>query len=317
MQVEVNVLKRRDQASLTAVEQAFHSGPLAQAVQTAPAIERRRGLSQEQFEREYRMQNRPVLLEGFVADWPAVRTWSFEHLAKRCASAQVTVNSYSSKTAREVNFADFVKMLTANRSATAPIYLQEWYYQTACPWLAEDMPELAICQYDFRRNLYGAEASTNHQLWIGQQGGITRLHQDSYMVDVMHAQLVGEKLWYVMGPKAELNNNDRGEPDLQGLCQSINTQLMQCLMKPGDVLYLPAMWFHRIELLSDSIGLGRKCLDESNLKMHIHQRMAELLALSLNPDEVKLTHPELYNVVMIRNRAWANRMNIDLSKLRP
>jgi hypothetical protein len=70
-------------------------------------------------------------------------------------------------------------------------------------------------------------------------------------------------------------------------------------------------------LLSDSIGLGRKCLDEANLRMHIYQRMTELLALALNQEEVKRTHPELFNVVMMRSRAWAKRMNIDLSNLRP
>ena len=92
---------------------------------------------------------------------------------------------------------------------------------------------------------------------------------------------------------------------------------MQCVIDPGDVLYLPALWFHRIELLRDSIGLGRKCLDRKHLRLHIHQRMAELLALALNPEEVKGTHPELFNVLMMRNRTWAQRMNIDLSKLRP
>ena len=44
--------------------------------------------------------------------------------------------------------------------------LQEWYYQTTCPWLSEDIPDLDIAQYDFRRNLYGEAISSNHQLWI-------------------------------------------------------------------------------------------------------------------------------------------------------
>jgi hypothetical protein len=77
------------------------------------------------------------------------------------------------------------------------------------------------------------------------------------------------------------------------------------------------MWFHRIELRSDSIGLERKWLDEVNLRLHIRQRMAELLAIGLNADEVKRTHPELFDVVILRNRAWAKRMGIDLAKLRP
>jgi hypothetical protein len=314
---EENLLKRRDLDSLTAVERAFQVGPLAESLDRAPVIERRRGLAREEFEREYRKQGRPVVLEGFAADWPSVRTWTFDGLAKRCGSVPVIVSSYSSKAARPTTFGEFVAMLKASAGSGAPpIYLQEWYYKTSCPELAEDMPELDIARYDFRRNLYGDAASTNHQLWIGQKGGITRLHQDAYSVDVMHAQIAGEKLWYIMGPKAELRTGPHGDLDLDALCTSAGTQLTRFVLSPGDVLYLPALWYHRIELLSDSIGLGRKCLDEANLRMHIRQRMGELLALALNQDELRQTHSELFDVVMTRGRALAHQMDIDLSKLR-
>ncbi len=80
------------------------------------------------------------------------------------------------------------------------------------------------------------------------------------MLDAMHVQLVGEKRWYAMPPQAGLKYLDDGSPDWQGLIDEPTTELMQCTLKHGDVLYLPALWWHRIELLSDSIGLGRKCL---------------------------------------------------------
>jgi hypothetical protein len=119
-----------------------------------------------------------------------------------------------------------------------------------------------------------------------------------------------------MGPKAELRIDQRGQLDLDALCKSPGTQLMRFVLRPGDVLYLPAWWYHRIELLSDSIGLGRKCLDEANLRLHIRQRLGELLALALNQDELRQTHSELFDVVMERGRALAQLMDIDLSKLR-
>lgn len=313
-----NVLRRRDRDSLARVEAAFHTGSLAAAAQAAPEIPSRTGLTKTEFDKEYRNGQRPVILRGHVADWPSVRTWTMQGLAERVGDTTVVVDSYSSAASRRVPFAEFARLLRASAGTdAAPIYLQEWYYQTTNPELAQDMPELDIAQYDFRRNLYGGEASTNHQLWLGQQGAVTRLHQDSYMVDVMHAQIVGEKHWYVMGPDAVLDDKYGDDRDLRALRESPATQLMQCRLRPGDLLYLPAMWFHRIELRTDSIGLGRKCLDEVNLRLHIRQRMAELLALSLNADEVKQTHPELFDVVLLRNRAWAQRMGIDLAKLRP
>lgn len=318
MYYEANVLKRRDVASLRTVEGAFRDGPIAAALRTAPSIERRRNLDANTFECEYRRGIRPVILQGAAASWPAVREWSFKGLAERCGDTRVVVDSYSSQRAREATFSEFVQLLEENTgNGAAPLYLQEWYYQEHCAQLAADLPELDIAQYDFRRELYGEAVSTNHQLWIGQKGGITRLHQDSYMVDVMHVQLVGTKRWSVMGPYADLSAVDDGPVNFDSLVENPETQLMQCVLEPGDVLYLPAQWFHRIELLEDSMGLGRKCLDPMHLKLHVRQRMAELLAIALNAEEVKETHPELFNVVMARNRTWARRMKIDLSKLRP
>lgn len=317
MPQEENLLKRRDIGILKIVEQAFNSGPLAESLGGAPALERRQGMTLEQFEKEYRAPGRPVVLEGYAADWPSVRDWSFDSLAQRCGHIPVVISAYTSSAARDATFGEFVTLLKeAPPNGAPPIYLQEWYYKTSCPELADDMPELDIAHYDFRRDLYGAAASTNHQLWLGQAGGITRLHQDAYSVDVMHVQIVGEKLWYIMGPAAELRFGQRGEPDLETLCKSPDTQLMRFVLSPGDVLYLPAWWYHRIVLLTDSIGLGRKCLDEANLSTHIRQRMGELLALALNPDELRQTHSELFDVVMTRARALANQMNIDLSRLR-
>jgi hypothetical protein len=313
-----NLLKNRDRASIDAIEASIAGGALARAVRNAPSIERRTAFDPAEFEAQYRRTLRPVIVEGLIEEWPARRHWSFDYLLSRCNTARVVVDSYNSKRAREVTFGDFISMLSANRGAgDEPIYLQEWLYMADCPFLADDLPELPIAQYDFRRALYGESISTNHQLWIGQQGATTRLHQDSYVIDVMHAQIVGRKHWVVMNPDAFLGLDDSGELDFEALANDPGARIMTCELGPGDVLYLPAEWWHRVLLLEDSIGLGRKCLDQINLQRHIRLRLAELLALALNHDTVKETHPELYKVVVLRNRAWARLLDIDLEQLRP
>lgn len=314
--MELNMLRGRDRATIDLLESSFRSGLLGEAMKSAGQIERRVKLSPQEFDQEFREKSRPVVIEGLMENWPALQKWSFDYLVRACGECSVTVDSYNSQRARKVTFSEFVQMLKSN-SSDQPIYLQEWLYMADCPLLAEDLPELPIAQYDFRRNLYGEKISTNHQLWIGQQGATTRTHQDSYFIDVMHAQIVGEKHWCVLGPNSYLSRNKNGGLDCASLIDDPATEIMQCVLKPGDVIYLPAQWWHRIQLLTDSIGLGRKCLDQANLQKHIHTRFAELLSLALNHDAVKETHPELYKVVVLRNQAWAKLMNIDLAKLRP
>lgn len=315
---DVNLLKRRDKAGIDLIENSIRSGPLADAKNKARPIERRTRLTPDVFENEFRRTLTPVVIEGLLDEWPALKKWSFGFLAEKCGDARVVIDSYDSAAARETSFADFVTKLAATAATgQSPIYLQEWLYRASCPQLAEDLPELAIAQYDYRQKLYGEKISTNHQLWIGQKGATTRLHQDSYLIDVMHAQIMGEKHWFVMSPNATLTPDKNSNPDFSSLIENPDIRMMQCVLRPGDVLYLPALWWHRIELQSDSIGLGRKCLDEVNVREHIRLRLAELMALALNHEQVKQAHPELYKVVILRNLAWAKLLDIDLTKLRP
>jgi hypothetical protein len=318
MESQPNLLSNRYREAIDKIEASFKTGTLGEAMRNAPLIERRVRLSPAEFEQEYRRELKPVIVEGLMEDWPSLQTWDFDYLVSRCGDARVVVDSYNSQRAREVTFREFVEMLRAGGGeGRQPIYLQEWLFMKDAPQLAEDMPELPIAQYDFRRNLYGEKISTNHQLWIGQKGATTRIHQDSYYMDVMHAQIVGEKHWCVMSPNAFLGRDESGEFDFASLANNPDVQILQCVLKPGEVVYLPALWWHRIEILEDSIGLGRKCLDEVNLQKHTHMRFSELLSLALNHDYVKEAYPELYNVVILRNRTWAKLLNIDLTKLRP
>ena len=317
METQPNILKNRDKASIDLVEQCFCTGALREAVATAPEIPRRKNLDVEEFDHEFRKKAKPVVIEGLMEDWPAIGKWDFEYLSSKCSDSKVVLDSYDSKRAREATFGEFVKLLKSQEPGSAPIYLQEWYYQASCPFLSGDLVELPIAQYDFRRNLYGEKISTNHQLWIGQKGAKTRLHQDSYLIDVMHAQISGSKQWCVMSPNASLTRDAAGVLSFEGLIDNPEVQILTCTLQPGDVVYLPALWWHRIVLLSDSIGLGRKCLDETNMREHLRMRLAELMALALNHDEVKKAHPELYKVVVLRNLTWAKLLDIDLSKLRP
>ena len=51
-------------------------------------IDRRQAssLSAESFVREYEAQNKPVIINGLVSHWPALRKWSPAYLSRACGS---------------------------------------------------------------------------------------------------------------------------------------------------------------------------------------------------------------------------------------
>ena len=56
---------------------------------TAVGIERREGLSADEFLEGYYAVNRPVILTGEMADWPALRLWTPDYLKARLKAARV------------------------------------------------------------------------------------------------------------------------------------------------------------------------------------------------------------------------------------
>jgi len=314
----MNELASTDPEVIADIERSIADGVLSRAFDMAPSIDVREGLSVADFDAEYRAAGQPVVIRGMAADWPAVRDWSFTGLAARCGDVEVTVDSYSRAKAQPMRFADFVVLMERpDRGASEPLYLQEWLYRAISPELADDLPDLPIAAYDFRRELYGESIAANHQLWIGEAGATTRIHQDSYFIDVMHVQIRGIKRWSVFGPEASLTRDAAGRLDFETLAADPAARPLRADIAPGDVIFLPALWWHHVRLLSDSIGLGRKALDPVNLREHVWLRLNELMALALNHEEIRRTHPDMYGGVVARNRAWARLLDLDLSNLRP
>src|SRR5688572_26814137 len=100
---QANALKRFDKQGTTALESMFTTPAVGRALQNAPHIPRRRGLSVVEFDYEYRGREKPVLIEGIADDWPALRCWSFAYLAECCGASPVVVNGYDSAGSREMS----------------------------------------------------------------------------------------------------------------------------------------------------------------------------------------------------------------------
>src|SRR5580658_3117340 len=80
------------------------------------AVERRAasGLPYAEFLQEYVATNRPVVVEGAVAQWPAMQKWTPQFFKTRFGSKMVDV-SYSDK----MTFSDFIDAVEAS-SENAP-----------------------------------------------------------------------------------------------------------------------------------------------------------------------------------------------------
>lgn len=231
------------------------------------SIPRRERLSGDEFLQQYYRSNRPVIITGMLEHFPARSKWTLDYFAGRFADRMVEVqfgrnsdtqyemNSIAHK--REVRFGDYIDMvrtcgssndfyMTANNDSKNRESLKElWDDVAALPeYLTDDVE---------RRGFF----------WFGPAGTITPLHHD--LTNNFMAQIMGRKRVRLVAP-CELpriynvrhcfTDVDAKAVDLQRFPAMADVTIHDCLLEPGEILFLPVGWWHHVEALDISVTLA-------------------------------------------------------------
>ncbi len=231
-------------------------------------IERREKLPREQFLAEYYSTNRPVIITGMMGDWPALQRWSLDDFDRRFGDRPVEIQigrdaalgNYEAereKFARTLPFGEFLKMVrSAGRSND--------FYMTAnndsknkqvLAGLWEDLVQLP--EYLDTRDPNGGF------LWIGPAGTITPFHHD--LTNNFMAQVIGRKRvkiapswdlplmvnhFHVFSSVDGRTTPPAPQPPLHA------PQILECILNPGEILFLPVGCLHYVESLDVSVTVS-------------------------------------------------------------
>jgi lysine-specific demethylase 8 len=204
----------------------------------------------------------PTLFRGHAAGWPAVRGWSFATLAACLPSVPVTMVDGNREVGHtrfvSASLRDYIAGLGTNAPATAtPQYLKEFDLLKAAPALRADLPHQALLP---RRSLSSLRS------WIGPAGASTGLHLD--YLDNVAVQVIGRKRWRLARPGAvERLAAVSSKYDAWALLASCSVEqlaqrgvaphdLFEAETGPGDVLHIPAGWWHEVLNLSPAVLFG-------------------------------------------------------------
>jgi hypothetical protein len=247
--------------------------------ETAPDyghIEKRSGVSRDEFIERYVRPGRPVVLTDLTRDWPAMQRWSFAEFKRRYGGLTVQVQSGRDSDAnfevnkvnhrRDTNFASFVdRILTSG--TTNDEYLtanNELLRRPEFNGLLDEigsLPDFCI-QSAIRNSAY---------LWIGPSGTRTPLHHD--MVMLLHTQIVGRKRWRFISPLSGpslYNDYDVYSPvdfdalDLKRFPDAGRVKVLDVIVEPGESVFLPLGWWHQVSSLDKCISLSFTNIDVPN-----------------------------------------------------
>jgi ribosomal protein L16 Arg81 hydroxylase len=231
-------------------------------------IDRRSGLSRDEFLDEYYSQNKPVILEDVCNTWPARELWTPQYLAEKLGSEEVEVMAdRESDPEYELNsnehkyrmpFDEYVAKITATDWSN-DLYLvanNKLFESEASAPLWEDFTEDP-------RYLTPDERHVHTFLWFGPAGTVTPLHHDT--MNVLFHQIDGWKRFILISPLethcvynsvAVYSDVDPKSPDLERFGRFGEAHPIEFSVGPGEVLFIPVGWWHHVEALELSISLS-------------------------------------------------------------
>jgi hypothetical protein len=232
----------------------------------ATEVDRHAMLSGEEFFTRYYATNTPVLLTELTKEWPALALWTPSYLRERHGNLEVEIvegrstNPYSDheyeRLRRITTMAELAARVEASDS-TNDFYAIARNRNAESPGFADLRKDVVPPEDWFDRERFAGAQS----FWFGPKGTITTLHYDP--TNILFCQLYGTKLVHLAPPSdSALSRAARGyysgyverapedEPELR------NTPFFRIELRPGDALFIPALWWHRVEALSASISFS-------------------------------------------------------------
>jgi Family of unknown function (DUF6065)/Cupin-like domain len=235
----------------------------------AGEIERRHKLSRGAFLDDYYSTSRPVIITGMMDDWPAMQKWNLDYFAQRFGTREVDVQigrnaagsaNYEAdreKFRRKMNFAEFIEMVRTS-GVTNDFYITAGNNSSN----KDTLPELWEDIVQMPEYLNGA----SHQkgfFWFGPSGTITPFHHD--LTNNFMAQVMGRKrvkiapswdmplmrnLYHVY---CEVDGRATPPAPQPALGQP---QILECILNPGEILFLPIGCLHYVEGLDISVTMS-------------------------------------------------------------
>jgi hypothetical protein len=224
-------------------------------------------LSRGEFLGGYYSTNRPVIITGMMDDWPAMKKWGLDYFAQRFGDREVEVafeptaaDRYEvekGRNSRRLKFGDFVEMVRT-AGFTNDYYLTAGNSLVNKGVLAGLWDDIVhVPEYlDGRDPLSG-------YLWFGPRGTITPFHHD--LNNIFMAQVIGRKRvkivpsWdmplmrnvfhsYCQVDGRVMPPTPRPSPD--------EPQVLECVLNPGELLFLPIGCLHWVEGLDVSVTVS-------------------------------------------------------------
>ncbi|KAJ1459624.1 hypothetical protein M885DRAFT_46804 [Pelagophyceae sp. CCMP2097] len=256
-------------------------------------------LDADTFERRYRAQ-RPVLIAGGAADWPARARWhkaalvdAYGDRPTQCGAGSDVVYAGGGSTGFTTLRALVDRLSNVTGEEADDVFSFDVGVMAAIPELSQDFRTPAALQRTFPAALRAGGAAWRLLSLGPARGGLPlHAHGETWLA-VVH----GAKRWFAYapgkGPSRETLAKIHPLASTLHWARAVEDAALtapaeaplSCVQNAGDVVYLPAGWKHATLNLAETIAVGEQA------SYPAQERLATALgALRLNPHDVEALH---------------------------
>lgn len=234
-------------------------------------------LSYDDFLARYMHANKPVVISNVAGDWPAMRQWTPDYFKQRFGSQPVAVG-YD----RNMPFDQFIDQVLASSPENPGPYMYRSFLHEVLPELLPDV--IPQNKFAFARR-YASPLMLEKwrrpdgylKLLIGGVGSkFPVMHFDGENAHAAITEIYGDKEFVMYAPedgqylypkKFFPNHSMVDDPVMQDLARYpllAKATQYRTTLKPGDMIFVPAKWWHAARALTTSISVCTNMLDGSN-----------------------------------------------------
>lgn len=246
-------------------------------------VEKKYGMSYEEFKSKHLMPLYPVVFGDATKDWPARDKFTPEFFKKNYAERDVIVRGKSYKLGQ---FIDMMMSATEDNPAPYPCKLQ---IASEYPDLLPDvMPRYSYAMPDRTHSkLIPAGflgAADTLEIFFGSPGGkFPYIHYDYMGLHAYINQLYGYKEFTVIPPDQtpymypEPGNtwkslvNDVHKPDLEKFPLFAKATPITFVVGPGETMFIPNGWWHTARSVTPTISVALDVLNTSNWSRFVNE----------------------------------------------
>jgi hypothetical protein len=277
-------------------------------------IERAHGLTPEiLYECYLTGSGRPVIVTDELNTWPARSKWNFEFFKSRYGSDSVVAAVWpGNKYVKMIKLEDYISYVQAPNNRVkglwidpetkfprpepteplpGPLYLYAWRGFIQHPELLDDIHQSPRFVEDWfpllppalRKVLDVATQYFSVGLLIGPEGSKSNLHQDFLHSHAYLAQIAGRKRCVLFSPEDSPalyeGRVDPDRPELDQFPLYRNATAYECVLEPGEMLFMPWLWWHQVVALESSITVNYNFFNRVNFAAYITDLLQRLPAI--------------------------------------